>query len=189
MGKWRVFILVLLLVWLTAVSGKFLIVDAPQKADVIVVLAGETECRPALALELLKQGYAPHVVLDVPADARVYDSTYVELARKWADSRPQAPSFTICPIRGLSTKAEALEAAACVRQTGAHSILLVTSDFHSRRALSIFRHQLPGTSLHLASAYDPEQFGAQWWRHRQWAKTNLDEWLRLLWWELVDRWI
>ena len=31
-------------------------------------------------------------------------------------------------------------------------------------------------------------FGIQWWQHREWAKTNLYEWLRLAWWGLIDRW-
>jgi len=32
------------------------------------------------------------------------------------------------------------------------------------------------------------QFGGKWWKHRQWAKVNFDEWLRLVWWQAVDRW-
>ena len=35
---------------------------------------------------------------------------------------------------------------------------------------------------------DPREFGVRWWRHREWAKTNFYEWLRLAWWELIDRW-
>jgi hypothetical protein len=40
----------------------------------------------------------------------------------------------------------------------------------------------------MAAAYDGAQFGTHWWTRRQWAKTVLDEWLRLLWWSVVDRW-
>jgi hypothetical protein len=40
----------------------------------------------------------------------------------------------------------------------------------------------------VAAAYDDAQFGAPWWKHRQWAKTNVDEWLRMFWWQAVDRW-
>jgi len=65
----------------------------------------------------------------------------------------------------------------------------VTSDYHTRRALSVFRKEVPGYSYSVAAASDPVQFGARWWQHRQWAKNNTDEWMRLLWWELVDRWI
>jgi hypothetical protein len=184
----RIVILALLLLWIVSRSGKFLIIDEPQKADVILVPAGETDRRPARALALLTQGYAPRLVLDVPADAKVYDSTYLQIAEHWASEQPQSQSISVCPIQGLSTKSESTEAAACLRKLGAHSVLLVTSEFHTRRALSVFRKQQPDFAFQVAAAYDPTQFGERWWRHRQWAKTNLDEWLRLLWWECVDRW-
>ena len=55
-------------------------VDAPERSDVILVLAGETEHRPARALELLSQGYGRRVVIDVPAAAKIYGFTEVQLA-------------------------------------------------------------------------------------------------------------
>jgi hypothetical protein len=188
MNKWRIVVLLALVLWLVAQSGRFLVVDRPQRADVILVLAGETDRRPTRALELLSQGYASHLVLDVPADGEVYGSTLVELARRWVDSLPQASAIVVCPIRGLSTKAEALDASECLRNVGGSSTLLVTSDFHTRRARSVFRRRIPARTFEVAAAYDSTQFGVQWWRHRQWAKTNLDEWLRVVWWQIVDRW-
>ena len=189
MRKSRIVILVVLVVWLVARCDRFLVVDDPEKSDVMVVLAGETDHRPRRALELLEQNYARSVVIDVPDHERIFGMTPAELAQKWAATLPQASQVSVCPIRGLSTKAEAVESSECAKKVGAGSILLVTSDFHTRRAVSIFRHQLPNTPIHVAAAYDSEQFGDPWWRHRQWAKTNLDEWMRLAWWEFVDRWL
>jgi uncharacterized SAM-binding protein YcdF (DUF218 family) len=186
--KLRVLVLLLVLGLLAASSSKFLVIDEPQKADTILVLAGETDRRPARALELLKQGYAERVILDVPASAMVYGSTYLQLAQNWTSVQPQSTALTVCAIQGLSTKAEAADAMDCLRRAGARSVLLVTSDFHTRRALSVFRKEDSDCAFHVAAAYDPTQFGVQWWRHRQWAKTNVDEWIRLLWWESVDRW-
>ncbi len=60
-------------------AGRWLVVDAPQPSDVILVLAGETDRRPAHALELLDQGYGRRVMIDVPAAAKVYDSTQVRI--------------------------------------------------------------------------------------------------------------
>jgi len=48
----RVTLIVILFGLLSLGSGRYLIVDDPQKSDVILVLAGETELRPARALEL-----------------------------------------------------------------------------------------------------------------------------------------
>lgn len=180
--------LVLLLLWLASSSAKFLIIDDPQKSDAILVLAGETDRRPARALELLNQGYARYIVFDVPDGPKVYGSSYLQLAQNWASAQPQSRALVVCPIQGLSTRAETEDAVECLRKLDTPSVLLVTSDFHTRRALSIFRKEVPEITFHVAAAYDPTQFGVQWWRHRQWAKTNLDEWMRLLWWELVDRW-
>ena len=151
------------------------------------MVAGESDRRPACALELLDQGYARRVILDVP-DARIYHWSQTELAQKYAESLSPASAVSVCPIHGLSTKAEAKEAGACLQATGARNVLLVTSDHHTRRALSTFRRELPGYNFTVAAAYDPTQFGTQWWRHRQWAKVSLEEWLKLVWWEAIDRW-
>lgn len=169
-------------------AGKMLVVNGPQVSDLIVVLAGETDRRPALALDLLHQGFAPRILLDVPANATIYDKTVVQLAEDYVQHRPEATQIAICPIRGLSTREESREVAACVSREKATHILIVTSDYHTRRALSIFRSEVHGKSFSVAAAQDPAQFGVRWWTHRQWAKMCLDEWLRSLWWNVVERW-
>jgi hypothetical protein len=65
-----VWILVIILLGLLGMifawnAGRLLVVDAPEKSDVIVVLAGETDYRPALALELFDRGYGKRVYIDV----------------------------------------------------------------------------------------------------------------------------
>jgi uncharacterized SAM-binding protein YcdF (DUF218 family) len=178
----------LLVLALLGDSGRFLIVDEPRKSDVIMVLAGDTDLRPARALELLRQGYAPRIILNVPAEAKVFQWSEPELARKYVDGLPEAESISICSIHGLSTKAEARDASLCLTQSGARTVLLVTSDFHTRRALSTFRREVPAYVYSVAATLNADEFGAQWWKHRQWAKVNVDEWMRLSWWELIDRW-
>lgn len=171
-----------------AKAGNFLLVDEPQAADVILVLAGETDRRPQRAVQLLTQGYARRVVLDVPTNAKLYEFTQIQLAEKYIQDLPQRGAVSVCPIVGLSTKEETKDAEKCLAHEGAKSVLIVTSDFHTRRALSIFRHEIPGDTFSVAAARDEEQFGVRWWSHRQWAKIFLDEWLRLLWWKVVDQW-
>jgi uncharacterized SAM-binding protein YcdF (DUF218 family) len=165
-----------------------LVVNAPQPSDVILVLAGETDHRPARAVQLLQQGYAPRIVLDVPADAKIFDSTEIQLAEKYVAHLPQAALVQICPIVGLSTRDESHDAEQCLAHEKGNRILIVTSDYHTRRALSIFRHEVHGKTFSIAAAYDDTQFGTRWWTHRQWAKTFYEEWLRLAWWNAVDRW-
>lgn len=176
-----------LVLW-AARAGRMLVVDAPQKSDVILVLAGETDRRPARALELLDQGWARVVIIDVPQNSTIYDVTQIKLAESYINKLPQAAAVRICSIEGLSTRDEARDAEKCLAREQASRILIVTSDFHTRRALSIFRHEMRGRSFSIAAAYDDAQFGTRWWTHRQWAKVMLEEWIRLLWWSVIDRW-
>lgn len=177
-----------LLIGLAARAGDFLVVDAPLPSDVILVLAGETDRRPQRALELLAQGYGRRVLLDVPTNAKIYEFTEIQLAQTYIQDLPQAASISICPIDGLSTKDESKDAEKCFAREGDKSVLIVTSDFHTRRALSIFRREVPVHDYSVAAARDEAQFGVKWWAHRQWAKTLVDEWLRLVWWKTVDQW-
>ncbi len=170
-------------------AGRMLVIDQPRTSDVILVLAGETEHRPARALQLLGEGYTRKIVLDVPAEGQVYEFSLLQLAARYVENLPQKASISMCPIEGLSTKDEVREAEQCLAREGAKSVLIVTSDFHTRRALHIFQKEIPGISFSVAAVQDSTQFGTRWWAHRQWAKTLLDEWLRLIWWQCVDRWL
>lgn len=175
-----------LLLWAT--SGGFLVVNDPQRADLIVVLAGETRWRPARGVQLLSQNYAPRMMLDVPANAIIYNKNTIDIARDYIASLQQRNFISICSIAGLSTKEEAEDVSRCLQNSGVKRILIVTSDYHTRRARSTFRHELPEYQISVAAAFDSEQYGVAWWQHRQWAKMNFDEWLRLVWWQAVDRW-
>lgn len=185
--RWAFLLMLFLAVLFLAGSARLLEVNDPQKSDVIVVLAGETDARPRRGLELLSEGYAPEMFLDAPV-ARIYDRYATDIAQNYLRSAAGSRKAEVCPVYGLSTKAEVEDVKNCLQKTGAHTVLLVTSDYHTRRALTIFRHQDPGRQYSIAAAYDDREFGVEWWQHREWAKTNVAEWTRLLWWELVDRW-
>jgi hypothetical protein len=181
-------VLIGLSVGLAAKAGSFLVVDAARPSDVILVLAGETDRRPERALQLLAQGYGRRVVLDVPTNSKLYEFTQIQLAQKYVQDLPQGASVSVCPIDGLSTKDESKDAEKCLAREGGKSVLIVTSDFHTRRALSVLRREVPGHEYSVAAVWNGEQFGVRWWTHRQWAKTFMDEWLRLMWWKVVDQW-
>lgn len=177
--------------WCVLRGGELLVVDRPQKADALVVLAGDkTDVRYRKGLELLRNGYAQTMLLDASDDLTIFGRKYDDLAREYVATTAGelAPRVKVCPICGDSTLLETQSVARCLAPLGAHNVLLVTSDFHTRRAFSIFRKQLPQYQWSVAGAHDPYHFGVPWWREREWAKTTLTEWQRLLWWELVERW-
>src|SRR5882757_5632017 len=112
-------------------AGSWLVVDSPQPADAIIILAGETEQRPAKGLQLLAKGLAPRLVLDAPAGNRIYRWSQLELAQQYLSGLPAAPQLSACPIFGLSTRDEARDVAGCLASSEAatgtqiHRVLLV----------------------------------------------------------------
>lgn len=185
----RFLILLLLVILYVALRGPYwLVVDRPEKADAILVLAGETSARPRLGLQLLSQGYAPRLLLNASADLRIYQWDLRELAERYLRETPQISTASVCPIHGLSTRDESHDAIHCLDAFGAHNVLLVTSDYHTARSLDTFQHEFPQMRFSVAAARDDREFGLRWWQHRQWAKTFLGELTKFAWWELVDRW-
>ena len=184
----RYLFLLLILAALASQAARLLVVDDPQKSDAIVVLAGETGVRPARGLELLRQQMAPHLFFDVETGTQLFDQRLTAVAQTYINSLPDAARVSVCPVLGLSTNAETEDVRHCLDSLGARRVLIVTSAFHTRRALSIFRKRLPQYQVSIAAAHDPTHFGTAWWTNREWAKVTFDEWLRYIWWELVDRW-
>jgi uncharacterized SAM-binding protein YcdF (DUF218 family) len=183
-------LVVLVLVAFALFAGRLLVVNAPEKADVIVVLAGGSDDnRYYKGLELLRAGYAPRMYLDALADVRKFGHPETDDAQKFVEESagPDVTRVKVCGVEGDSTVAETASVARCLQADGAHNILLVTSDYHTRRAQSIFQQLLPGHRTSLAAAADV-RFGVKWWQHREWAKTTLEEWEKLAFWELIERW-
>lgn len=186
----RIVILILLagiLVWLVARAGSYLTVSDPQKADVILVLAnGGDPDRYLHAVELVRQGYAPHIVFDVQG-TKVYSVSMQDLAQQLAD-RTLPAQTTVCLTTGDSTYEEMADAKQCIDKVGAKSVLVVTSDFHTRRASEVVKKRLPKHQVSIAATQNEKWFGEPWWQRRRWAKTLFEEYQKLIWWELVDRW-
>jgi hypothetical protein len=183
-----VVLFLLIAVVLASQAARFLWIDDPQESDAIVVLAGETNLRPKRGLELLRQGIAPRMWIDVVNSDEFFDQSLVSVAQKYAAGLPEGDRVKVCAIDGLSTAAETMDVRRCLQSAGIHRVLIVTSAFHSRRALIIFKHRLPEYEFSVAAANDPKQFGTAWWTTREWAKTTFEEWTKLVWWEAVDRW-
>jgi len=178
-------------VWF-ALPGSQLIVNKPETSDAIVVLAGnEADSRYWHGMELLRAGYARHLFLDAVTSV-TYGHSTDDLARAFVarTAGANASQVSVCPVEGDSTKDEAPQVDRCLHtlQPPPLAVMLVTDDYHTRRALSIFRNRLPQYHWTAAAAKNPLIFGVPWWKHREWAKTYLTESEKLLWWEMFDRW-
>jgi uncharacterized SAM-binding protein YcdF (DUF218 family) len=172
--------------------GKFLIVNNAERSDAIVVLGGDSaDQRYWKGMELLRAGYARHMFVDATTGI-AYGHSFVDLAKEYIGQTAGAnlSQVSVCRIVGDSTKIEAQQVNACLQtmQPPPQSVIISTDDYHTRRALSIFKTELPQYKWTAAAAKAEFLFGLPWWKNREWAKTYLTEWEKLLWWELVDRW-
>jgi uncharacterized SAM-binding protein YcdF (DUF218 family) len=186
------FALILLLIGATLYflsrAGSYLVINAPRRSDVMVVLAGGGgSSRFLQAVRLQKMGYAPLILVDAETGAEFYGKSEADLVFDYLTSSGQKGAV-VCPTTADSTYDEAADVERCMMRVGAMSAIVVTSDFHTRRALSIFRKRLPQYEWSAAASSAPANAAEQYWKHRWWAKTVMDEWEKYLWWEAVDRW-
>lgn len=197
--KSRLFIRLLLVLlgmsalWAMAlVAGRFLVVDAPQRSDFMLVLSGDyDDVRSIHGLMLLRGGYAQQLILDAPLQ-KMYGRKLSDVAENYLEttSPDQAGHFHVCGISLDSTYQEMLEARDCVNGfvPNAHSAMVVTSNYHTRRSLEIAQRIMPQYRWSVAAAPDPD-FKIDWWHSRESAKIVLTEWQKLVWWNLVERWM
>jgi len=184
-------VMVFLLVIVGWGAGRFLVVDTPEPSDVLVVLAGDhNDIRFKRGAQLLADGYAHLMLADASSDSVAFGRTPAELEQEFITrtAGPLINRITVCPTRGVSTQEEAKDISHCL-DPKVSKVLLVTSDYHTRRALSIVRQELPQyhwstAAVHDSSAFQPEH----WWQQRESAKTTVLEWSKFAWWEAVDRW-
>jgi uncharacterized SAM-binding protein YcdF (DUF218 family) len=173
-------------------SGDYLVVNQPEHSDVIVVLAGDhNDLRYWRGLELLRDGFGQRMLVDAAA-LRIYGRSVAELAAEFVarTAGDKTSQIGICTITEDSTVQEASDIRRCLAQVrpAPQSVLLVTNDYHTRRALSILRSRLSQYHWSASGVHDTSIFGEAWWRNREWAKTYAYEWEKFLWWRLFESW-
>jgi uncharacterized SAM-binding protein YcdF (DUF218 family) len=65
-----------------------------------------------------------------------------------------------------------------LRRLGAKRVILVTSDYHTRRAGKIFRAAAPDLMFYVVAAPDVHFTAHGWWHSREGRKTFVLEWTK-----------
>jgi uncharacterized SAM-binding protein YcdF (DUF218 family) len=175
-------------IMLGARSDRYPPIEKVAQRDAIVVLAGAFEQRAPKAFMLLREGVGKELIIDADDVQHVYGKTSADRAIAIAQTHGEfASKIDVCRMTADSTAEEALQLESCLRTIHARSVMLVTSRNHSRRALAIFKHSLPQYewSLTIADEQQPEGSDMQ---SATSAGAQMQEWLKMLWWEGVDRW-
>ena len=161
--------------------GAFLVkAEPPEKADIALVLAGDSEGNRILtAAGLVRSNFAPKVAVSGPSG--MYGHHECDLAIPFAVKAGFPESYFIhLEHDARSTKEEAADTIPRLRQLGARKVLLVTSDYHTRRAGKIFRAMAPDLRFVVVAAPDTHFTPSGWWHNRQGEKTAFTEWVKTL---------
>lgn len=154
------------------------ITEDPVPSDLIVVLAGDwTGTRLRHAAQLVEKGFAAQILVSGPKFA--YERYESELAIAWATQQgfPEA-LFVAFPNHARSTQDEARQLIREIEARGARNVLLVTSDFHTRRTRRIYRRFAPGSSVRVIGVPHPRFPINGWWHTSYATKMLLIEWAK-----------
>ncbi|MGB6432212.1 MAG: YdcF family protein [Candidatus Acidiferrales bacterium] len=173
-------------------AGDFWVVEDPiEHSDAIVVLGDDDYSgdRAARAAELYREGWAPVVVASGRMLRPYAGIAELEAHDLEADGVPQN-SVVQFAHRAENTREEALALRGLLAQRGWHNVVIVTSNYHTRRARFIFSRVLPeDVTAHVASAPDANYDPGGWWYSRQGIKLFSFECVGYLVarWELRDK--
>ncbi len=163
-----------------ALGGYLVKTDPPSKADVVFVLAGDPAGNRILkAAELVREGYAPKAMISGPDG--MYGFHECDLAISFAVKAGFPESeFLHFENEAHSTQEEVNFAVAEFHKRNYRKILVVTSDYHTRRAGRVLRAAAPDLQFAVVSAPDNYFSAGAWWTNREGRKTFLYEWLKTL---------
>jgi len=138
--------------------------SALQKSDAIVAISGgETAARTAEAIDLYKEGWAPVLIFSGAAADPSGPSNARAMATA-AEAEGVPSTAILLDETSINTNENAINVAAIVHKNDYHSIILVTSPYHQRRAEIAF-HGALGSNFKIInhSSYDSQWRRSDWW--------------------------
>ena len=164
-----------LIVAALVVPQKFLCVDSGRvTADVMVVLGGGSHDRPERAAELFKEGATPRILVSGLGDSKISRDYLIKSG---------VPSRLIqMENQSRTTQQNAIDTIKLLRQEHARRVIIVTSWYHSRRALACFEHYGPGIQFYSRPSY----LG---YRRADWPRQNLARRIYLEYPKLLGYWM
>ncbi len=158
--------------------GNFWVVDeAPVPADALIILGDDNFSaeRASRAAEMYRARWAPRIVAS-GRYLRPYASVADLMHRDLLERGVPEQAIVRFPHRAASTREEAAALRDLLRQRGWTTVLIVTSNSHTRRARYIIRNVFGPEMVFRViaardSAYDPDS----WWQQRSGWKVFLYE--------------
>ena len=173
-------------------AGEALIVEDPlEKSDAIVILSDDNfyADRATRAAELFRQNLAPLVVasgIRLRPNAGIAELMTHDLIERGVPRERIVPF----PQEADDTREEAEALRKLVQERNWKSLIVVTSNYHTRRAKYIFARVFgAGITVRIASARDGDFDPAHWYEHRKSVKRFAHEVAGYFaaWWELHEQ--
>ncbi|HXX71148.1 MAG TPA: YdcF family protein [Candidatus Acidoferrum sp.] len=167
---------------LRLMGGFWVIDETPAQADAIVMLGDDdfSADRAARAAQLYRAGWAPRVVAS-GRYLRPYASI-AELEQHDLEERG-VPATDVVRFtqKAENTREETAALAQLISSRGWKRILLVTSNYHTRRSRYLAERQFPsGTTLRVVAAPDSDYDPDGWWRTRNGLRIFTGECVAML---------
>jgi len=158
---------------LMRLAGGWLVVeDTVEKSDAIVILSDDNfyADRATRAAELYRQNLAPTVVAS-GIRLRPYAGISELMSHDLIERGVPKERIVSFPQDADNTREEAEALKTLVAQKGWKSIIIVTSNYHTRRARYIFHKVFPSDiKIAMASARDADFDPSNWYQHRRAVK-------------------
>jgi len=153
---------------LTAVGDYWIVDDPASKADALIVLSDDDfiGSRAAKAADLYHEGRAPLIIASGRM-LRPYAGIGELIQRDLTDRGVPASAIEIYRHNASDTLDEAQTLRSLVVAKKWTHVVIVTSNYHTRRARYIYQKVFPlGVQVDVASAKDPAFDVSDWWEHR-----------------------
>lgn len=172
---------------LNAVADYLIVKDELEKANIIVVLAGNSFERATIAAILFHKGFAPEVMTTgelIPDDFKIFrlNLTEAEDAAKWL-MELKVPEGAITAIKkSTSTYEDALVAKEYTSKNGIKSAIIVSSPYHMRRVKMTFDRLFKDTKIKLLyyPAMNADFSTKGWWKREKDLIWVNNEYLKML---------
>ena len=176
---------------LAGLAGAWVVNDPAAKADAIVIPGGAVENRPFAAAKLYHDGVAPMILymnvrLDPAEELGIYPPEAEQTRRVLLSNNVPATAMAMIGTNIASTYDEACALRDWVEKTGAKTIVVPTSPFHTRRARWIYGKELWGTGaeVHVIPVKPVRYRVREWWKHEEGLIAFQNEVIKYLYYRL-----
>ena len=158
--------------------------DKLEKADAIAVFSGDSGARTERAVELLKEGYGDYLIL---SGGKVYDDvTMAELMKNHAIKLGVDESKILIDDEASTTNENAEFTTNIIEENNFKSVIVVTSDYHTRRSKLAMEKSLENTLIDgekVKVSVIPskeKKFTTKWWTSGNSILIIISEYLKLV---------